>query len=113
MGPYGEFSKSLDELLQYVASRHEQRYADLAGVTEKGDGERGRFRLDLKRRLTLSVIRGWSRLRIERARSLIGSYRAKRLSPDVPEYDPMRDGYYAPFELYDEVAARNPSWASW
>ena len=71
------------------------------------------LRLDLKRRLTLSVIRGWSRLRIERARSLIGSYRAKRLSPDVPEYDPMRDGYYAPFELYDEVAARSPSWASW
>ena len=32
VGPYGEFSKSLDELLQYVASRHEQRYADLAGV---------------------------------------------------------------------------------
>ena len=41
-------------------------------------------------------------------------YRAKRLSPDVPEYDPMRDGYYAPFELHDEIAARSASSsASW
>ena len=104
----------MGDLLQYVAARHEQRYADLAGVTEKGNGEGGRFRLDLKRRLTLTVIRAWSRLRIERARSLIGTYRrAESLSLDVPVYDPMRDGYYAPFELHDEIASRNPSWASW
>ena len=29
-------------------------------------------------------------------------------------YDPMRDGYYAPFELHDEIAARSASSsASW
>jgi hypothetical protein len=112
IGPYGEFSTSMNELLVYVAERHDRQYAEMAGVSHRGKG--GQFLLDLKRRLSLTVIRSWARLRVERARALIGRYRAKRLSPDVPEYDPMRDGYYAPFELHDEIAARSASSsASW
>ena len=94
-------------LIEYLA-----KTAEMAGVSHRGKS--GQFLLDLKRRLSLTVIRSWARLRVERARVLIGRYRAKRLSPDVPEYDPMRDGYYAPFELHDEIAARSASSsASW
>ena len=102
----------MNELLVYVSKRHDRQYAEMAGVSHRGKS--GQFLLDLKRRLSLTVIRSWARLRVERARALIGRYRAKRLSPDVPEYDPMRDGYYAPFELHDEIAARSASSsASW
>ena len=69
IGPYGEFSTSMNELLVYIAERHNRQYAEMAGVTHRGKG--GQFLLDLKRRLTLTVIRSWARLRVERARALI------------------------------------------
>ena len=87
---FGEISPGMStgmyNPLKYVADRHERRFASLAGVSLRGKG--GRFLWDLKRRLTLLSIRGWARLRLARARQIVGLCSRPDLTPDVPQYDP-------------------------
>jgi hypothetical protein len=95
------------DVLKYVADRHERRFASLAGVSLRGKG--GQFLWDLKRRLTLISIRGWARLRLARARQIVGLCSRPDLTPDVPQYDPYAqlasaDGLHDAF-----VSAAHPS----
>ena len=86
VGAFGEISPNMRDVLKYIADRHERRFASLAGVSLRGKG--GRFLWDLKRRLTLMSIRGWARLRLARARQVVGLCSRPDLTPDVPRYDP-------------------------
>ena len=107
VGAFGEISPGMYNLLKYVADRHERRFADLAGVSLQGKG--GPFLWDLKRRLTLTSIRGWARLRLARARQVVGLCSRRDLTPDVPRYEPnapmaSADGLYDAF-----ASATSPS----
>ena len=107
VGAFGEISPGMYNLLKYVADRHERRFADLAGVSLQGKG--GAFLWDLKRRLTLTSIRGWARLRLARARQVVGLCSRRDLTPDVPRYEPnapmaSADGLYDAF-----ASATSPS----
>ena len=86
VGAFGEISPNMRDVLKYIAGRHERRFASLAGVSLRGKG--GRFLWDLKRRLMLTSIRGWARLRLARARQIVGLCSRPDLMPDVPRYDP-------------------------
>ena len=85
----------------------QSKLADLAGVSLQGKG--GPFLWDLKRRLTLTSIRGWARLRLARARQVVGLCSRQDLTPDVPRYEPnapmaSADGLYDAF-----ASATSPS----
>ena len=107
VGAFGEISPNMCDVLKYIADRHERRFASFAGVSLRGKG--GRFLWDLKRRLTLTSIRGWARLRLARARQVVGLCSRRDLTPDVPRYEPnapmtSADGLYDAF-----ASATSPS----
>ena len=81
VGRYGEFSKSLADLLGYFARRKAAIHEDLAGVA--ASQSLGSFKWDLRRRFVLFAARGWARLRLDRAKRL--RLRGRLLCPAVGE----------------------------
>ena len=108
VGAFGEFSPNTSSLLKYIADRLEFQFACQAGASTRG--KKGHFLWDLKRRLSLTAIRGWARLRLKRAGKVAGL--CDRLVSDVPQYDPMGPG--APADgLHDAFVAEQSHSAFW